>query len=68
MPPEPIIRPTSMRGVTISTFSARAEPGISAPITPDLPILSHNAFASDADSEVQALVDARFRIDGLFLL
>jgi hypothetical protein len=38
------------------------------PITPDLPILSHNGFASDAESEVQALADARLRIDGLFLL
>ena len=44
-------------GVTVSTCSARVEGGISPPnpITPDLPILSHNTKTSDAQSEVQTL-------------
>ena len=45
---------TTYRGYR-STSSARRRWHFAAkPITPDLPILSHNAFASDAESEVQA--------------
>ena len=34
-----------------------------SPRTPDLPILKHNVFASDAMSEDLALADAKHRID-----
>ena len=73
MPPDPNIRMrasrTTYRGYSVDIFGKGRRWHFAAkPITPDLPILSHNAFASDAESEVQALANARLRIDGLFLL
>jgi hypothetical protein len=57
---------TSYRGYGIDVFGKgtcwhyRASPR-----TPDLPILKHNVFASDAISEDLALAEARQRIDML---
>jgi hypothetical protein len=60
---------TTYRGYRVDVFGeGKAWHFAAKPITPDLPILSHNAFATNAESEVQALANARLRIDGLFPL
>ena len=60
---------STYRGYCIDVFGKGQAWRFSAsPITPDLPILKYNAFASDAESEGLALADAKLRIDGLLLL
>ena len=60
---------STYRGYCIDVFGkGKAWHFSVSPITPDLPILKHNTFASDAESEGLALADAKLRIDGLLLL
>jgi hypothetical protein len=60
---------TEYRGYGIEVFGKGTCWHYSArPLTPDLPILTHNAFALEAQSEALALADAKQRIDRLLAL